>query len=90
MTYDIHLYVMKTICCRTRVPTRAFSLLRVTVVGGGSAAHVLAGYVGSVPNVEVSMLNTLPKENNLFTANMRVVHRNSENDIIGTLVEFFA
>jgi hypothetical protein len=62
----------------------------VTVVGGGNAAHVLAGYAGSIPNVEVSMLNSLPHEKKIFQdnicRNMKVMHRNGQADIIGLFI----
>jgi hypothetical protein len=59
----------------------------VTVIGGGNAAHVLAGYAGSMPNVDVSLLNTVQHENKIFEDNIsksiRVTHRNGQPDVIG-------
>lgn len=60
---------------------------KVTVVGAGNSAHVIAGYAGSMHNVEVSMLNTVAHENeklkNNMHKNMTVKHRNGQDDIIG-------
>ena len=54
---------------------------------GGNAAHILAGYVGSMSNVEVSVLNTVPHEKKIFADNMskgmRIIHRNGQDDIVG-------
>jgi hypothetical protein len=59
----------------------------VTVIGGGNSAHVLAGYVGSMGNVDVSILNTVIHEKDMFEKNihksMTVRHRNGQEDIVG-------
>jgi len=65
------------------------SKYKVTVVGAGNSAHVIAGYAGSMHNVEVSMLNTVAHENEKLKNNMHkrmtVKHRNGQDDIIGKI-----
>ena len=60
---------------------------KITIIGGGNCAHIFAGYAGSMSNVEVSMLNSLPHERKLFEKGvdqgMRIIHRNGQHDIVG-------
>ena len=63
---------------------------KVTVIGGGNAAHILIGYIGSMPNVEVKMLNSLKHEREAFRSNLnkciKIKHRNGQNDITGFIL----